>query len=49
MKLHDAAMPRGRRDSERGQTLVMVPALLAFLLAASALVIDMGNLYFSYQ
>jgi hypothetical protein len=34
--------------SERGQSLVLVPAVLVLLLGASALVIDMGNLYFSY-
>ena len=49
MKLNDACTLRRMGDGERGQTLVMVPALLGFLLAASALVIDMGNLYFSYQ
>ena len=38
-----------RRYGERGQALVMVPALLTMLLAASALVVDMGNLYFSYS
>jgi len=37
------------RFSERGQSLVMVPAVLGLLLAASAFVIDMGNLYFSYE
>ena len=37
------------RFSERGQSLAMVPAVLGLLLAASALVIDMGNLYFSYE
>jgi hypothetical protein len=41
-------IPR-RRDGERGQTLVMVPVLLAGLLCAAAVVVDIGNLYFSYQ
>ena len=37
------------RFSERGQSLALVPAVLGLLLAASAFVIDMGNLYFSYE
>jgi len=36
-------------SSDRGQSLVLVPAVLGALLASSALVIDMGNLYLSYQ
>jgi hypothetical protein len=35
--------------SECGQSLVLVSSLLVFLLGSAALVIDMGNLYFSYQ
>ena len=49
MKRIDESMLRRGRDGERGKALVMVPALLALLLAAAALVIDMGNMYFSYQ
>jgi hypothetical protein len=38
----------GLLSSEHGQSLVLVPAVLVLLIGASALVIDMGNLYFSY-
>ena len=48
MKRIDESMLRRGRDGERGRALV-VTALLALLLAAAALVIDMGNMYFSYQ
>jgi hypothetical protein len=34
---------------DRGQALVMAPIILAFLVAFSAFVVDMGNLYYSYQ
>ena len=37
------------RDRERGQALVLIPTLLVALLAAAAIVVDMGNLYFSYE
>jgi hypothetical protein len=49
MSCPKASLATRFRYGERGQALVMVPALLTFLLAASALVVDMGNLYFSYQ
>lgn len=38
----------GFRD-DCGQVLVMTPIILIFLLAMSAFVVDMGNLYYSYQ
>jgi len=49
MNFPKASFATKRRYGERGQALVMVPALLTMLLAASALVVDMGNLYFSYS
>jgi len=49
MSIPKASRATRWRYGERGQSLVMVPALLTMLLGASALVIDMGNLYFSYQ
>ena len=49
MSFPKASFATKRRYGERGQALVMVPALLTMLLAASALVVDMGNLYFSYS
>ena len=49
MSFRKASLATRFRYGERGQALVMVPALLTFLLAASALVVDMGNLYFSYE
>jgi len=49
MNIPKASLATRLRYGERGQSLVMVPALLTMLLGASALVVDMGNLYFSYQ
>jgi len=49
MNINKGSLVRRWSDGERGQTLVLVPVLLVGLLCAAALVIDMGNLYFSYQ
>jgi Flp pilus assembly protein TadG len=49
MNLNDKFMIRRVRDSQRGQSLVMFPIVLVLLLAATALVVDMGSLYHSYQ
>jgi Flp pilus assembly protein TadG len=49
MKAHNSSMVSRVRHSEGGQTLVMVPLLLALLLAAAAVAIDMGNLYYCYN
>jgi Flp pilus assembly protein TadG len=49
MKAHNSSMVPRVRDRQRGQTLVMVPLLLALLLAAAAVAIDMGNLYYCYD
>jgi len=49
MNIPRASLATRWRFGERGQSLVMIPALLTMLLGASALVVDMGNLYFSYQ
>jgi len=49
MSVPKASIATRWRFGERGQSLVMIPALLTMLLGASALVVDMGNLYFSYQ
>ena len=46
MNTPKASLATRWRFGERGQSLVMVPALLTLLLGASALVVDMGNLYF---
>jgi len=48
---HESKEPivRRVRDSERGQALYMVIALLAFLFAAAGISIDLGNLYYSYN
>ena len=40
---------RVQRWNERGQTLVLIPLLLAVLLGICALAIDMGNIYVCYQ
>jgi len=45
---HQAVVRRGR-DSQSGQSLVLVAFVLVLLFAAAAVSIDMGNLYFSYQ
>jgi Flp pilus assembly protein TadG len=49
MNLNNESVVRRVRDGQRGQSLVMLPILLVFLLAAAALVVDMGGLYYSYQ
>jgi len=49
MKPNNRSVVPRVRDGERGQAIVMVPLLLALLLAVAALAIDMGNLYWSYQ
>ena len=49
MKANNSSRVPRVRDRERGQTLVMVPLLLALLLAAAAVAIDMGNLYYCYD
>ena len=49
MKTHSKSFVRPVRDGQRGQTLWLVAALLPVLLGMAALVIDLGNLYFSYQ
>ncbi len=43
--------PSGRpvRDRQRGQALVFFALLLVVLLSAAAFVVDIGDLYFSYQ
>ena len=48
MKLNNTSLVRVLR-ADRGQALVMVPVLLGLLLAAAALVIDMANLFYSYD
>ena len=40
---------RPLRDGQRGQALVLMAFLLVVLLSAAALVIDIGDLYYSYQ
>ncbi len=45
---HRSRVPRVR-DSQRGQTLALAMIVLPGLLAAAALAIDFGNLYFSYD
>ena len=37
------------RHGERGQSLILMAALLVGLLSMAALVIDLGNAYFSYR
>jgi Flp pilus assembly protein TadG len=37
------------RHTQRGQSLIVVMFILVILLAAAALVIDVGQLYYSYQ
>jgi hypothetical protein len=49
MKLSKGSLAHRLCYGECGQSLVLVSSLLMFLLGSSALVIDMGNLYFSYQ
>lgn len=43
--LHD----RPVRNGQRGQSLVLMAALLVVLLSMAALTIDLGNVYFSYR
>jgi Flp pilus assembly protein TadG len=49
MTLKNEFIVRRVRDSQRGQSLVMIPIMLVLLLASAALVVDMGGLYSSYQ
>lgn len=49
MKLERGSISPRVRDRERGQALVLIPTLLVALLAAAAIVVDMGNLYFTYE
>ncbi len=37
------------RNPERGQSLILMAGLLIGLLSMAALVIDLGNVYFSYR
>jgi len=48
MNLDTGSRVSGVRNGERGQALVMMLVVLVALLAAAALTIDMGSLYFSY-
>ncbi len=49
MKLDNRFRISRGRDGERGQTLALVMVVLPALLAAAALTLDAGNLYFSYD
>src|SRR5277367_6722241 len=40
---------RRKRDGQQGQVLVLMAFLLVALLSAAALVIDIGDIYYSYQ
>jgi hypothetical protein len=44
-----ASQSRSPRDGQRGQALLFVGFLLTAILGAAALVIDIGNLYYSYM
>ncbi len=49
MKRNRNSFVRPVRDGQRGQSLVLVGVMLVVLLSMSALVIDIGVVYFSYQ
>jgi hypothetical protein len=49
MNSHSENFARPARNSQRGQTFVMVAILLPVLLGMAALVIDLGYVYVSYQ
>jgi len=49
MNLNSEYTVRRVRDGQRGQALVLVMVLLVAFLGASALVVDLGALYYSYQ
>ncbi len=48
MKLKNKSRAPRMRFSECGQSMVLIPLVLLFLLAFAALTVDMGNLYFCY-
>ena len=49
MNLNQEPIARRGRDSQSGQSLVLVAFVLLLLFAAAAVSIDMGNLYFCYS
>ena len=49
MNVRGKSFVRPLRDGQRGQALVLMAFLLVVLLSAAALVIDIGDLYYSYQ
>jgi Flp pilus assembly protein TadG len=49
MKRNSEPSGRPARDPQRGQALVFFALLLVVLLSAAAFVVDIGDLYFSYQ
>src|SRR5579862_1595122 len=49
MKMNRKHFVRPVRNGERGQSLVLMAGLLIGLLSMAALVIDLGNVYFSYR
>jgi hypothetical protein len=49
MNLNKESMVRRGRDSQSGQSLVLIAFVLLLLFAAAAVSIDMGNLYFCYS
>jgi Flp pilus assembly protein TadG len=49
MNLNNRSVVTRGRDSQCGQSIVVILVFLVVLLALAAFVIDMGNLYFSYQ
>jgi len=49
MNLKQESIARRGRDSQSGQSLVLIAFVLLLLFAAAAVSIDMGNLYFCYN
>ena len=49
MNQHNKSFLRRARKDERGQTLIVVSAMMVVLLAFAALVVDFGRVYFSLR